>query len=65
MVKKILRKYDTISKLIATHRSEYIGLCTHGDIYYVHKRSEIFDFINPLSPYKSALYHNNILCINL
>ena len=66
MIKLIDKKYDTISKLIAEQRSERIGLCQPGDdVFYIHNRNEIYDFVNPLSSYKYAVYQNNVLCIVL
>lgn len=64
-VKKITQKYATVSKLIAANKTKTIGVCTDGKYYYIHSREKIYDYINPMSPYKEACFINNILCITL
>ena len=62
-IKKIEQKYSSVSKLIAAHRTEYIGICKDGKDYYIHRYNEIYDFVNPMKPYKEAHYINGALCI--
>lgn len=64
-IKKITQKYATISKLIAANRTKTIGICTDGKYYYIHSREKIYDYVNPMSPYKEAHFVNDILCIML
>lgn len=61
--KEISNKYLTVAKLIAAHQTKIIGLCTDNKNYYMHKREEIYDFINPMSSYKEACYLDDMLCI--
>lgn len=63
--KDITQKYATISKLIASHKTEYIGICNDNKTYYIHKRNEIYDFVNPMSSYVSARIVDGVLCILL
>lgn len=66
MIKLINKKYDSISKLLAEERCDKIGICSPGDnVFYIHNRNEIYDFVNPLSSYKYAVYQNSVLCIVL
>lgn len=64
-MKNITEKYKTVSKLIATHKYDKIAVCPAGDSFYVHKRTEIYDALNPLTPYKRAFIDNNMLYIVL
>lgn len=60
---KIEKKYNTISKLIAHNYSEYIGICTDNKNYFIHKRNDIYSYVNPMSKYTDARYIDDILCI--
>lgn len=62
-IKKVEKRYDTVSQLIAHEFSEYIGICTDNKMYYIHPHNTIFDYVNPMSTYTDARYINNVLCI--
>lgn len=64
-IRQIKKKYNTIAQLITHEYSEYIGLCDDNKMYYVHPRNAIYDYVNPMSTYVSALYIDNVLCIML
>lgn len=63
MIKKITKQYATVSQLIANNYTEIIGICTDNKRYYFHERRVIYDYINPMSPYKDARIINGALCI--
>jgi hypothetical protein len=65
MIKEITKKYNTVSQLIAHEGNDNIAICNDGKNFYVHERNQIYDFVNPMSPYKRAFITDGILCIVL
>ena len=41
-MKRINTHYDTVSKLIASHKTQRIGICSDDKYYYVHYKNEIY-----------------------
>lgn len=58
-------KYKTVSSLIAHNKTDYIGICTDNKFYYTHKYEEIYDYVNPMSPFEDAVILNDILYIKI
>lgn len=59
----IKKHYDTISKLIAQYGTERIGVCTDNKAYYIHKRNEIYGYVNPMGKYREARIREGVLLI--
>ena len=65
MIKEITKKYNTVSQLIAHEGNNNIAICNDGKNFYVHKRNQIYDFVNAMSYYKRAFTTEGIICIVL